>query len=285
MQPTKDYYTILGITHTATQAEIKAAFKRLALQYHPDRNKSADANTHMSEILEAYQVLNDPEERKDYDALRKYSTTSTTTTSGVRGTAGPSKSSKQEITPRARRDRQRHYAFPTFRTGETLAVDLGDMNYTLSSKEAQSLVEQGLLRGVAPHRPSDKQFHCHRCHHTWNAHTSGLPTSCPKCHAGDWSEYLLLRCSHCHAIFESEQIRNEIGAYTYSNSRTRNDGLCPPYELFPLCPYCAQAQWCPAENYRVAAMRRHMETQRMLWISIAIVLAVIAGILILGLGR
>lgn len=74
MKSEKDYYAVLGVAPSATPAEIKEAFKKLALQYHPDRNKSADANERMSELLKAYQALNNPEERKNYDAQRKRGT-------------------------------------------------------------------------------------------------------------------------------------------------------------------------------------------------------------------
>lgn len=287
MQPAKDYYAILGVERTASQAEIKAAFKKLALQYHPDRNKSEDANTHMSELLEAYQVLNDPEARKDYDALRKYHNGTSTVAGGAKSTgnsASAARTGKTEITPRARRDRQRHYAFPSYRIDEPLTFNLGNMAYTLPPKDALALIERGMLRGNAPRRLADKQFYCHRCHHTWREQAE-MPRICPKCHASDWQEYLLLRCTHCKAIFESEQIRYEIGTYTYSKPRGTNDDRCPPYELFPLCPYCAQAQWCPAENQRVASLRKRMETQRLVWTSVIIVLVVIIGILALGIGR
>ncbi|WP_117238154.1 DnaJ C-terminal domain-containing protein [Thermus sediminis] len=64
----KDYYAILGIPRNATQEEIKRAYKRLARQYHPDVNKSPEAEERFKEINEAYAVLSDPEKRKLYDA-------------------------------------------------------------------------------------------------------------------------------------------------------------------------------------------------------------------------
>ncbi|MFN4072705.1 MAG: DnaJ C-terminal domain-containing protein [Thermus sp.] len=63
----KDYYAILGVPRNATQEEIKRAYKRLARQYHPDVNKSPEAEERFKEINEAYAVLSDPEKRRIYD--------------------------------------------------------------------------------------------------------------------------------------------------------------------------------------------------------------------------
>lgn len=67
MTTTRDYYEILGISRNATQQEIKSAYRRLALQWHPDRNKSAEAEKRFKEINEAYEVLSDPKKRQAYD--------------------------------------------------------------------------------------------------------------------------------------------------------------------------------------------------------------------------
>jgi molecular chaperone DnaJ len=63
----RDYYEVLGVTKAAGKDEIKNAYRKLALQYHPDRNKSADAEEKFKEISEAYAVLSDDEKRKRYD--------------------------------------------------------------------------------------------------------------------------------------------------------------------------------------------------------------------------
>lgn len=63
----KDYYEILGVPRNATKEEIKRAYRRLVLQYHPDRNKSPEAEEKFKEISEAYAVLIDDEKRRLYD--------------------------------------------------------------------------------------------------------------------------------------------------------------------------------------------------------------------------
>ena len=66
----RDYYAILGLPRTASQADIKKAFRKLARQYHPDVNKGdATAERRFKEVNEANAVLGDPEKRKAYDAL------------------------------------------------------------------------------------------------------------------------------------------------------------------------------------------------------------------------
>lgn len=63
----KDYYLIMGVERTATERDIKRTFRQLAVQYHPDKNHSAEAEATFKEINEAYMVLSDPEARAAYD--------------------------------------------------------------------------------------------------------------------------------------------------------------------------------------------------------------------------
>ena len=63
----KDYYKTLGVTKTSSADEIKKAYRKLALEYHPDRNKSKEASGKFKEITQAYEVLSDPSKRQAYD--------------------------------------------------------------------------------------------------------------------------------------------------------------------------------------------------------------------------
>lgn len=63
----RDYYEVLGVDRAATRDQIKQAYRRLALQYHPDRNRSPEAAEKFKEIAEAYAVLSDEAKRREYD--------------------------------------------------------------------------------------------------------------------------------------------------------------------------------------------------------------------------
>lgn len=63
----KDYYDILGIQKDASEDDIKKAYRKQALRYHPDKNKSPGAEDKFKEIAEAYDVLSDPKKKDIYD--------------------------------------------------------------------------------------------------------------------------------------------------------------------------------------------------------------------------
>lgn len=68
----KDFYQSLNVKDTATKAEIKKAYRKLATENHPDRNKDASAEVRMKEINEAYDTLGDEQKKQQYDQMQKF---------------------------------------------------------------------------------------------------------------------------------------------------------------------------------------------------------------------
>ncbi len=67
MSAKRDYYEVLGVSKTSSTDEVKNQYRKLALKFHPDRNKSSEAPEHFKEISEAYAVLSNTEKRQLYD--------------------------------------------------------------------------------------------------------------------------------------------------------------------------------------------------------------------------
>ncbi len=67
MTAKRDYYEVLGVSKSSSFDEIKQQYRKLALKFHPDRNKSAEAGEHFKEISEAYAIISDPEKKQVYD--------------------------------------------------------------------------------------------------------------------------------------------------------------------------------------------------------------------------
>jgi DnaJ domain len=289
-----DYYAVLGVDSHASASTIKAAFKKLALKYHPDVYKGSDAEERMRILLLAYQTLSDPVSRRNYDAQRAEHLLDSTGMvrhgwQGARVAEEPPSGSPHAYAPsRARRqENQRAFVFPDLSKPLSVAITLrlGDVTYQLWPDDTHILKYQGMLRGVATQStgglPQSSAQHpinyCHRCHHRWVPATQSRLSSgnsgiiCPACKASDWAEYLLLRCVHCQAVFESEEIRDKI----LGGGRLYN-----PYELFPLCPNCRRSQWCPAENARIDALHVAASRRRaILWMSVLVVAVLLIGVM------
>ena len=63
----KDYYSILGVARDASDDDLKKAYRKLALKWHPDKNKSPEAEEKFKEVSEAYEILSDPKKREIFD--------------------------------------------------------------------------------------------------------------------------------------------------------------------------------------------------------------------------
>jgi len=290
-----DYYAVLGVDSHASASTIKAAFKKLALKYHPDVYKGPDAEERMRILLLAYQALSDPESRRNYDAQRAeyFLDSSGIGQDGWRGARHAGEPLSNSVgadmpSQTRRRENQRAFVFPDLSKplSAPITLRLGDVTYQLWPDDARILKSQGMLRGVATQStgglPQSSAQHpvnyCHRCHHRWVPAAGQSRSSsgnhgiiCPACKASDWAEYLLLSCVHCQAVFESEEIRDKV----IGGGRLYN-----PYELFPLCPNCRRSRWCPAENARIDTLRLVASRRRaILWMSVLVVVILLIGVM------
>src|SRR6476659_7275124 len=85
----RDYYEVLNITRTATDQEIKSAYRRLAVKFHPDKNPNdATAEEKFKEAAEAYSVLSDTEQRRRYDRFGHAGVSSSAAGAGNWGAPG-----------------------------------------------------------------------------------------------------------------------------------------------------------------------------------------------------
>ncbi len=284
METFTDYYVVLGVDTHASPDAIKAAFKKLALQYHPDVYKGEDADERMRLLLLAYQTLNDPETRRSYDRERAehlgYEIP------GAPARPGGSRATSSETARAKKGAGDSRFAFPDLGGAGSAPIEfvLDGFTYTLWPDDALLLRQQGVLRGNAPHLHPEQAgasratFACHRCGHRWSAAAKSAkslpPAACPNCSARDWADFLLLRCTHCHAVFESREIRDRI----------RGGQLYNPYELFPLCPNCRRPQWCPAEDARVYALRTAEARRRAILLGVTVVVVlIVVGVLAFAL--
>jgi len=178
----KNYYDILGISKNASESEIKSAFRNLAKKYHPDVNKSPDAEEKFKEIQEAYAVLSDKDKREQYDKF---------------GSVDPQEGFEPEwedmggfgFNPFGGFGRQR----PQKERGEDLKIRI-------------NLNIDELYKGVHKKIKVKKKCTCHRCHGSGSENNEY--ETCQHCHGtGMYSQVqrttfgiqqTMSQCPYCH---------------------------------------------------------------------------------------
>lgn len=175
MAEKRDYYEVLGVSKSASDDEIKKAYRKLSKKYHPDINKEPDAAEKFKEVAEAYEVLSDPQKRAAYDQYGHASTDPNFNAGGgFGGFSGGFESSGfggfEDI-------------FSSFFGGggsngfnSANAPRTGDdLSYTLD------LTFEEAIHGVEKEIKYRREEECATCHGT-GAKAGTSPETCPKCH-------------------------------------------------------------------------------------------------------
>ena len=182
----KNYYDILGVSKNASEEEIKAAHRKLAKQYHPDVNKSSDAEEKFKEIQEAYSVLSDPEKKAQYDQF------GTIDPQANQGQGGWNPFGDMPGGFGFHFNNARNQGRPKER-GENLKINI-------------SLTMEELYEGVHKKLKVRKQCTCHRCNGSGSENNE--TEQCPVCHGsgvevkemrtGFGYQRVMSTCSHCN---------------------------------------------------------------------------------------
>lgn len=191
----KNYYDVLGISHNASESEIKSAFRKLSKKYHPDICKEADAEEKFKEINEAYTVLSDPEKKQLYDTY---------------GTIDPNEMGGDGFDP----FRSGFNPFSMFRdydfdngfgpSSRTVKEKGDDLKITID------LTFDEIYNGVHKKISMSKKCTCHRCNGSGSeSNESGV---CPHCHGAGYVKNVqrngrtimqnITICPHCHGTGE-----------------------------------------------------------------------------------
>ncbi|XP_034476933.1 dnaJ homolog subfamily B member 6 isoform X2 [Drosophila innubila] len=155
-----DYYKVLDVARTATDGEVKKAYRKLALKWHPDKNPDnlEEANKRFRELSEAYEVLSDARKRRIYDAratLHKSSASSSANSSSSSGYYSRYRSggSASNSSSSASRDYDYDYYYPSYGTGT------GTGSGSRRGNRYQAFTFRNLFEGTPFHKLFGKKTH------------------------------------------------------------------------------------------------------------------------------
>ena len=232
MTAKRDYYEILGVNRNASEGEIKAVYRKLALKYHPDRNPGdKTAEESFKEAAEAYEVLHDPQKRNIYDQYGHQ---------GIQGTGFSGFSGFDDIFSSFGDIFEDFFGFRTS-TGSRTRVQRGsDLRYNLnlSFMEAAFGTDTEInieKMEVCPTcngntcEPGTQPETCRRCGGTGQISRSQgfftVRTTCPTCRGQ--GQYIPHPCSHCNGagqVMVAKKVSVKIPAGVDSGSRLRLTG-------------------------------------------------------------
>jgi len=212
--PNVDLYQVLQVDPKARPELIKSAYRTLmrASRLHPDLG--GDEKQAVL-INRAYEVLSDPDRRREYDAFRAahqprvFSSRSETRPSWP-GTGGRTAPRRPSPAP-APAERRPPLVNNHLRLNPALYAEL--------SRDSE-------LKLRSTRRPRGGRCVCRRCNYAWPAPRAGIvPRTCPKCKSPDWNSFRVFKCSQCGYEFTTNSLR----AWAY--------------RLYPRCPACQARKW------------------------------------------
>lgn len=225
----RNYYEILGVSRDADEREIKKAYRKLAMQYHPDHNQGdSDAEAKFKECSEAYEVLNDPEKRQIYDQYGE---------EGLRG-AGYNGPDMGDIFSHL----NDMFGFGSFFGGGNAGgAQRGDhLRYDLEISFEEAV--KGTTKDIEIERmdpcddckgsgcaPGSKRIPCQTCHGRGRVQMQqgffAIQTTCPKCHgAGETIEKPCQTCNGSGRVEKKRTVSVKIPAGVDDGARLRLRG-------------------------------------------------------------
>ena len=232
MTTRRDYYDILGVDRKATDQEIKAAYRKLALKYHPDRNPgSKEAEDNFKEAAEAYDVLRDSQKRDIYDHYGH---------EGLQGTGFSGFRGFEDIFSSFGDIFDEFFGFGSGRRSRTVSRKGADLRYDLSigfleaafgaEKEIEiEKLENCSLCGATGCQPGTSPESCRQCGGRGQISRSqgffSIRTTCPRCHGQ--GRVIPSPCSACRGTGQVERPKKvslKIPAGVDSGSRLRLTG-------------------------------------------------------------
>ncbi|MFA5794225.1 MAG: molecular chaperone DnaJ [Candidatus Brocadiia bacterium] len=237
----KDYYELLGVPKNSSTEDIKKAFRKMALKYHPDRNpdNKAEAEKKFKEIAEAYEILSDPEKRANYDRFGH---------EGVKGYTTHGFSGYEDIFENFSDIFSGDSMFSSFfggRSGSRRRTQRGSnlrVEITIPFKESATGTEKTITlkrnelckecRGTGARKGSDS-INCPTCGGRGEVIQGGgfftIRTACPQCQGA--GKIIKTPCSSCQGggrVRESHEIKVKIPAGIEDNTRMRLSGQGEP---------------------------------------------------------
>ncbi|MBW1996202.1 MAG: molecular chaperone DnaJ, partial [Deltaproteobacteria bacterium] len=236
MGPKRDYYEVLGVGRNATDNELKAAYRKLALQYHPDRNPGdKEAEEKFKEAAEAYEVLHDPQKRQIYDQYGHQ---------GLEGTGFSGFGGFDDIFSSFSDIFEDFFGFRTGRRSRSRAQRGADLRYDLKLSfmeaafgtetdiEVQKMEICSRCKGNGC-EPGTYPETCLYCHGTGQAtRTQGfftVQTTCPSCRGN--GQVITNPCSKCRGsgqVIARKKVAVKIPAGVDNGSRLRLTGEGEP---------------------------------------------------------